>query len=162
MVSRTRSAVPTGTVDLSMITLNSVMRAPMLRAAASTYWVSAEPSSSGGVPTAMNCSVPWRDRGVDVGGEAQPAGRDVAPDHFRQPGLVDRHAAAVEQVDLGGVDIEAEHVVADLGQAGAADQAHITGTDDGDVHAPTLSEALIRASSAAGSAAWVIGRPITR
>ncbi len=30
----------------------------MLRAAASTYCMSAEPSSSGGVPTAMNCSAP--------------------------------------------------------------------------------------------------------
>jgi hypothetical protein len=31
----------------------------MLRAAASTYCMSAEPSSSGGVPTAMNWMVPW-------------------------------------------------------------------------------------------------------
>ena len=59
IASRTRSAVPTGTVDLSMTILCSVMRVPMLRAAASTYCMSADPSSSGGVPTAMNCSVPW-------------------------------------------------------------------------------------------------------
>ncbi len=50
----TRCAVPTGTVDLSTITLNPVMCRPMLRAASSTYCRSAEPSSSGGVPTAMN------------------------------------------------------------------------------------------------------------
>ena len=56
--ARTRSAVPTGTVDLSTMILNSVMRVPMLRAAASTYCMSAEPSSSGGVPTAMNWTVP--------------------------------------------------------------------------------------------------------
>jgi hypothetical protein len=36
------------------------MRRPMLRAASITCFMSAEPSSSGGVPTAMNCSVPWR------------------------------------------------------------------------------------------------------
>src|SRR5471030_620296 len=54
----TRSAVPTGTVDLSTMTLYSVMCLPMLRAAASTYCKSAEPSSSGGVPTAMNCRQP--------------------------------------------------------------------------------------------------------
>ncbi len=55
----TLSAVPTGTVLLSMTSLYSVISRPMLRAAASTYCRSAEPSSSGGVPTAMNCSVPW-------------------------------------------------------------------------------------------------------
>ena len=58
MAARTRSAVPTGTVDLSTTTFQSVMRRPMLRAACSTYCMSALPSSSGGVPTAMNCSVP--------------------------------------------------------------------------------------------------------
>ena len=71
--ARTRSAVPTGTVDLSIITLKSLMRAPMLRAAASTCCRSAEPSSSGGVPTAMNCSVPCSTACIDIGGEAQPA-----------------------------------------------------------------------------------------
>ena len=54
----TRSAVPTGTVDLSTMTLKSVMRRPIWRAAPSTYCKSAEPSSSGGVPTAMNWMVP--------------------------------------------------------------------------------------------------------
>ena len=58
MAARTRSAVPTGTVDLSTTILNSLIRRPMLRAAASTYCMSAEPSSSGGVPTAMNCNAP--------------------------------------------------------------------------------------------------------
>jgi hypothetical protein len=58
MVFRTRSAVPTGTVDLSTTILNSVIRRPMSRAAASTYCMSAEPSSPGGVPTAMNCRAP--------------------------------------------------------------------------------------------------------
>ena len=59
---RTLSAVPTGTVDLVMTTLYSVMCSPMERATASTYLRSAEPSSSGGVPTAMSwnrpCSTP--------------------------------------------------------------------------------------------------------
>ena len=56
--ARTLSAVPTGTVDLSTMTLKPVMYLPMLRAAAVTYLRSAEPSSSGGVPTAMNCTSP--------------------------------------------------------------------------------------------------------
>ena len=36
---------------------SAFLRRPMLRAATNTYCRSAEPSSSGGVPTAMNCSV---------------------------------------------------------------------------------------------------------
>ena len=51
--ARTLSAVPTGTVDLLMITDRSVMCWPISRATASTCDRSAEPSSSGGVPTAM-------------------------------------------------------------------------------------------------------------
>ena len=60
MAERTASAVPTGTVDLSTTTLKPVMCRPMLRAAASTWRRSAEPSSPAGVPTAMNWISPWR------------------------------------------------------------------------------------------------------
>jgi hypothetical protein len=56
-VSATRSAVPTGTVDLLTMSLGSSMW-PMLRATASTCCRSALPSSSGGVPTARNSSSP--------------------------------------------------------------------------------------------------------
>ena len=45
--SRTLSAVPTGTVDLVITTLYSLMCGPIVRATASTYRRSAEPSSSG-------------------------------------------------------------------------------------------------------------------
>ena len=52
--SRTRAAVPTGTVLLVITTLGWFMCRPMVRATSSTCRRSAEPSSSGGVPTAMN------------------------------------------------------------------------------------------------------------
>ena len=62
MRPRTRSAVPTGTVDLSTTTLGSVISSAIVVATAITYFMSAEPSSSGGVPTAMNwmrpCATP--------------------------------------------------------------------------------------------------------
>ncbi len=74
------------------------------------------------------------DRGRDVGGEHQPPGLAVALDQVLQAGLVDRHAAIVEQRDLFFIDVEAEHIVAELGQAGAGDQADITAADDGDFH----------------------------
>ncbi|MNG39195.1 hypothetical protein D3C84_1271690 [compost metagenome] len=50
----TISAVPTGTVDLSMMIWWLSMCRAMVSATARTYLRSAEPSSSGGVPTAMN------------------------------------------------------------------------------------------------------------
>jgi len=63
MVSRTLSAVPTGTVDLLTITEGRARCRPMVRATASTYCRSALPSSSGGVPTAMKrvspCAMAW-------------------------------------------------------------------------------------------------------
>ncbi len=56
--ARTLSAVPTGTVDLVTTTLASSMCSAMVFATASTYLRSAEPSSSGGVPTAMKTMRP--------------------------------------------------------------------------------------------------------
>ena len=51
--SRTLSAVPTGTVDLSTMILKPFMARPISLATPRTYFRSAEPSSPGGVPTAM-------------------------------------------------------------------------------------------------------------
>ena len=50
--------VPTGTVVLVTMTLASSMCSAIVRATASTYLRSAEPSSSGGVPTAMKTMRP--------------------------------------------------------------------------------------------------------
>lgn len=49
----TFAAVPTGTVDFVTTTISRVMCRPITRATSSTWRRSAEPSSSGGVPTAM-------------------------------------------------------------------------------------------------------------
>jgi len=54
IVSRTISAVPTGTVDLSTMVQRRVISRPRSRATSSRCRRSAEPSSPGGVPTAMN------------------------------------------------------------------------------------------------------------
>lgn len=54
MAALTFLAVPTGTVDLVTRTVYFLMFWPNVRATASTYCKSAEPSSSGGVPTALN------------------------------------------------------------------------------------------------------------
>ena len=77
---------------------------------------------------------PVRHRLCHVGGEAQPAGGAVARHHVEQAGLVDRHAAGLDDADLLGVEVQAQHVVAHLGETGAADQADVAGADDGDLH----------------------------
>ncbi len=53
-VASTAAAVPTGTVDLLTTTVNACRCCPIWRATASTCCKSADPSSLGGVPTAMN------------------------------------------------------------------------------------------------------------
>ncbi len=103
-----------------------------------------------------------RDRSVLVGREMQPPRRDVARDHRGEARLVNRHAALLEHVDLARVDVEAQHVVADLGETGPGDEADVTRADHRHLHAGTPRASLIAASAATGSGAWVIGRPITR
>ena len=80
-----------------------------------------------------------------VGGEVQAPGGDIARDHGVQAGLVDRHAARLKQRDLGGVHVQADNVVPHIGEAGARDEAHIAGADDGDFHqAAFLARASVR------------------
>jgi hypothetical protein len=47
---------------------------------------------------------------------------------------MDRHAAVVEHVDLALIDVETEHIVADVGQTGARHEAYVATTDDRQVH----------------------------
>jgi hypothetical protein len=81
-----------------------------------------------------------RDRGGDVGRELQPARRAVARDDLVQPRLVDRDAALVEDADLARVDVQADHVVAHFGEAGAGDEADVAGADDGDFHGAIIPQ----------------------
>jgi hypothetical protein len=48
--------------------------------------------------------------------------------------LVDRDLALAQALDLGLVDVGADHVVAVVGEAGGGDEAHIPGSDDADLH----------------------------
>jgi hypothetical protein len=54
--------------------------------------------------------------------------------HVLEPGLVDRDHAALQAFDLGGVDVDAGHGVADFGQAGARHESDITGSEDRNPH----------------------------
>ena len=51
---------------------------------------------------------------------------------------MDGDAAVVEQFDFFCVEIQAKDVIAQLGQAGARDEADIAGADNGDFHGCTV------------------------
>ena len=67
------------------------------------------------------------------GSEAQPPGLVVAPHDLLQARLVDGQDALLQVVGLLLVTIQADDVVAQVGQASAGDQAHVADTDDTDV-----------------------------
>jgi hypothetical protein len=70
----------------------------------------------------------------EVGREAEAAFAGVLADDLVEAGLVDGDLAAVEGVDLGDVDVDADHVVAEVGEAGAGDEADVARSDDCDLH----------------------------
>ena len=82
----------------------------------------------------MNTASASRDRRLEVGGEAQPAGAHVVGDQFVESRLVDRHLAALQRRDLAGVLVDAGHVVAEIGEAGPGNEADIAGADHRDAH----------------------------
>ena len=88
----------------------------------------------GGVPTAMSwnspCSTPFAASVVN----SSAAGLGVALDECIEPRLVDRHLAALQPLDLGGVHVHADHVIAGIGQAGACHEAHVARAENGDAH----------------------------
>ena len=51
---------------------------------------------------------------------------------------MDRHAAALSSVDLARVDVEAQHVVADFGEARAGDEPDVAGADHRDLSCEDL------------------------
>jgi hypothetical protein len=52
---------------------------------------------------------------------------------------MDRNAAIFQNSDFFGIDIEAEHIVADIRQASARNQTDIAGANHGDFHSWVLS-----------------------
>ena len=116
------------------ITAQPVSASPTCSAALKMYDRSAEPSGPGGVPTASRItSAPATPLG-DVGRERQAPLGGVVRDQLVEARLVDRHHAPLEPVDLRGVDVAADDVVAHVGEAGARDQPDVPSTDDADLH----------------------------
>jgi hypothetical protein len=89
------------------------------------------------VPTAIICELASARLGR-VGGDGEPAAATLRAHDLPAGRLVDRDLAALQQLDLALVDVEAQHVVADVGEAGAGDEADVAGSDDADLHAALL------------------------
>ena len=75
--------------------------------------------------------------GLEIGREMQPSGFHVARHHVVQTRLVNRQAPLAQARNLVRVHIQTQHIVANLSQTGACDQANITGSDNSDFHNAT-------------------------
>ena len=103
--------------------------------AASTKLRSAAlPSADCGVPTATKCTSAPATAG-EVGGELEAPARERRAQQVGEAGLEERHAARGEQLDLRGVDVDADHVVPELGHAGRVHRAEVAAADHRKLHA---------------------------
>ena len=71
-------------------------------------------------------------RGGGAEHELEPAGGPGGRDDLGQPLLDDGDLTPVEQVDLVGVDVGADHVVTELRQTGTRRETDVAGPDDRD------------------------------
>ena len=69
-----------------------------------------------------------------IGGELDAAGFRVALDQRIEPGLVNGDLAAIQTLDLACVDVDTNDMIARIGQAGARDEAHVAGAENGYTH----------------------------
>ncbi len=70
------------------------------------------------------------DARAHIGRKLDAPGRAVARDYFRQARFVNRDAAAVQQIDLALIDIQAKHVVTEFCQTGPGDQTDVAGSNN--------------------------------
>ncbi len=78
---------------------------------------------------------PVRHAFCDVGRELQPARSAPATHDCLEPGLVDRQLAPLQPLDLGGVDVDTNHVIAGLGEASPRHQPDVAGAENRYPHA---------------------------
>src|SRR5690606_27568230 len=69
--------------------------------------------------------------GLDVGGEAQAPRFEVLLEQLGQPRLVEGHGARGERLDLGLVDVVADDLVAELGEADRVRRLQIAAAEEG-------------------------------
>ena len=67
---------------------------------------------------------------LNAAGETQPTRRDVTVNNLFKPRFINWDLAGLELFDLLRVVVDANDIMADIGEAGARHQANVTGTDD--------------------------------
>src|SRR5437763_13377507 len=82
-------------------------------------------------------------RRLEIAREAQPSGCHVAGNEMVEPGLVDRHLAARQALDLRGILIDAGDLDAELREACPGDQPDIPGPDHRYAHGSILARTLL-------------------
>jgi hypothetical protein len=88
-------------------------------------------------------------------GEAQPARLELLAQQRFEPGLVERDLTGAEQLDLGSVDVHAEHLEAELGHADRVGRPEVSSAEDGEAvrHAAALpARSVIEADGNGGGA----------
>src|SRR6185437_5790027 len=76
---------------------------------------------------------------AELGGEGEAAALDIGLDDRFEARFPDRHHAGVEAVDLRRILVDAADTMAEVGKAGARDEAHITRADHRDAHAYSVT-----------------------
>ena len=71
---------------------------------------------------------------LGAAGETQSLRGNIAVDDFLKARLVDRDFAGLQRFHFSRVVIDADDVMADVGETSAGHQTDVTGTDDGNIH----------------------------
>jgi hypothetical protein len=79
-----------------------------------------------------------RDGARKLAAEFQPGGAHIGTDHVVQPGLVNRHFAAQKGGDLRFILVDANDLVAEIGETGAGNKANVAGADHGNAHVKSI------------------------
>ena len=98
--------------------------------------------------------------GPQIAGKLKPPRRDVLGHQHVKAGFVDRHLATGQQLDLAGVLVDADHVMAEIRKTNTGNKADIAGADHRDLHECALMQ--IRAPSWGEAAGTVNGAALSR
>jgi hypothetical protein len=82
----------------------------------------------------MNTASAPSTAGDQIGREGQPPRRRILGDQRLQPRLEDRHLAALQPLDLGGILVDADHIMPEIGKARPRDQPDISRSDHRNAH----------------------------
>ena len=131
-MARTRSAVPTGTVDLMTIVWGPVMASPIIlatpdRQVSGTVRIARCTHRDVGHLGLAHCTRPIRRK-------PEPTFPYISVDEVVQAWLKDRNNPLFEALDLALVIVDTDHGMAQVRQTGPSNKPDIAGTHNTDLH----------------------------